>query len=246
MKNLNQALLCFQSKNVAVMKNARAAINDRAGYKYADLPQVMDAVLPALTECGLLLKQRICLDKETKITLLTTTIVHSETDESESLELPCFVDEKPQSFGSRLTYLRRYSILTILNLAPDDDDDAIAANQDVASREQARQYRERSEREAESRRQAPAPPPKQQPPRQQPPQQPQQPPRQDDRRPPQQERSTRDHQQQDLGDCPECGDRLMASKFPHKVTGQYPPYCRSCRTTVDFNQQPSEQYHGSY
>ena len=39
MKTLNESLLCFQSKSVAVHKNAKA---DR--YKYADLPAVLEAV----------------------------------------------------------------------------------------------------------------------------------------------------------------------------------------------------------
>lgn len=233
-KNLNEALLCFQGRNVSVMKNARAAINDRAGYKYADLPQVLEAVIPALTECGLLLKQRIVLDRETKMSLLETSVVHVASGEAESMDLPCFIDEKPQSFGSRLTYMRRYSVLAILNLAPDDDDDGQTAQQEMASRNQARDYRERNQREYEQRRSAPSAPA------------PRQPPRQPDAPPPAQERQTRDHQAYDLGDCPECGERLMRSKYPDRATGKVGlPYCKACKVSYDPDQQP-EQYHGSY
>lgn len=247
-KNLNEALLCFQGRNVSVMKNARAAINDRAGYKYADLPQVLEAVIPALTECGLLLKQRIVLDRETKMSLLETSVVHVASGEAESMDLPCFIDEKPQSFGSRLTYMRRYSVLAILNLAPDDDDDGRTAQQEMASRDQARDYRERNQREYEQRRSAPSAPAPRQPPRQPelPPPNQQRPAPANALPPPAQERQTRDHQTYDLGDCPECGERLMRSKYPDRATGKVGlPYCKACKVSYDPDQH-QEQYHGSY
>ena len=128
MKNLNEALLCFQGKAVAVHKNAKA---DR--YKYADMAAVMDAVVEPLTECGLVLRQRTVWGSTTETTLLVTTLIHVGSGESETMELPLYIDEKPQVFGSRLTYFRRYSILTLLGLAPEDDDGAAAMPPERAS-----------------------------------------------------------------------------------------------------------------
>jgi hypothetical protein len=121
LKNLNEALLCFQAKSVSVHKNAKA---DR--YKYADMAAVMDAVIEPLTECGLVMRQRTVWGSTTETTLLVTTLIHVASGESETMELPLYIDEKPQVFGSRLTYFRRYSILTLLGLAPEDDDGAAA------------------------------------------------------------------------------------------------------------------------
>ncbi|CAB5207041.1 Essential recombination function protein [uncultured Caudovirales phage] len=125
MKTLNESLLCFQSKSVAVHKNAKA---DR--YKYADLPAVLEAVVEPLTDCGLVLRQRTEYDRTANVAVLVTSIVHVATGEKETQELPLFIDDKPQSFGSRLTYFRRYSILTILGLSPEDDD-GLAAQTDA-------------------------------------------------------------------------------------------------------------------
>ena len=124
MKTLNESLLCFQSKSVAVHKNAKA---DR--YKYADLPAVLEAVVEPLTDCGLVLRQRTEYDRAANVAVLVTSIVHVATGERETQELPLFIDDKPQAFGSRLTYFRRYSILTILGLSPEDDD-GLAAQTD--------------------------------------------------------------------------------------------------------------------
>ena len=124
MKTLNESLLCFQSKSVAVHKNAKA---DR--YKYADLPAVLEAVVEPLTDCGLVLRQRTEYDRTANVAVLVTSIVHVATGEKEVQELPLFIDEKPQAFGSRLSYFRRYSILTILGLSPEDDD-GLAAQTD--------------------------------------------------------------------------------------------------------------------
>jgi len=124
MKNLNEALLCFQGKSVSVHKNAKA---DR--YKYADLAAVMDAVIEPLTACGLVLRQRTVFDRAAEATVLVTSLIHVASGESETQEIPLFIDEKPQTFGSRLTYFRRYSILTLLGLAPEDDDGQAAMPQ---------------------------------------------------------------------------------------------------------------------
>jgi len=125
MKTLNESLLCFQSKAVAVHKNAKA---DR--YKYADLPAVLEAVIEPLTDCGLVLRQRTEYDRTANVAILVTSLIHVATGERETQELPLFIDDKPQSFGSRLTYFRRYSILTILGLSPEDDD-GLAAQTDA-------------------------------------------------------------------------------------------------------------------
>ena len=121
MQSLNQALLKFQNLNLEITKNSKAQITDRAYYSYADLPHVLEMVKPQLSACGLLLVQTTTTN-ESGTTELITKVVHAESGEQIESSLPIYVDEKPQNFGSRLTYWRRYAILTVLNLSPDDDD----------------------------------------------------------------------------------------------------------------------------
>lgn len=126
-RNLNSALLAFQARNLCLTRNATGVAKHGAKYRYADLAAVMNLVRIPLSECGLLLKQRVNFKPETDLAFLITEIVLAETGESESVEIPIFFDPDPAIFGSRITYIRRYSILTALGLAPEDDDDGESA-----------------------------------------------------------------------------------------------------------------------
>jgi len=105
----------------------------------------MNLVRVPLSECGLLLKQRISFKPETDLAFLVTEIVLAESGESESIEIPIFFDPDPSIFGSRITYIRRYSILTALGLAPEDDDDGEAdrVKRDNESRPERPRYDDR-------------------------------------------------------------------------------------------------------
>lgn len=124
MESLNKALAQFHAMGVSVTKNARGQVTQSAGYSYADLPHVIETIRPLLTQCGLIVTQRTAVNGEDVI--LITQLIHVETGESIQSDLPIYMDEKPQAFGSRLTYYRRYAYLTILGIAPEDDDGATA------------------------------------------------------------------------------------------------------------------------
>lgn len=88
--------------------------------RYADLASCVEAVMPALNEAGIGCLQFPVFDGET--ISLTTTLLH-ETGASVTTTLkmrPTKAD--PQGVGSAITYARRYALLAVAGVAPEDDD----------------------------------------------------------------------------------------------------------------------------
>ncbi len=56
--------------------------------------------------------------------MLVTKLIHVESKEELTSELPLGNPEKSQDLGSRITYLRRYQIVSMLGLTIEDDTDA--------------------------------------------------------------------------------------------------------------------------
>lgn len=94
--------------------------------KYATLASVIDTVRGPLAEQGLSYSQPIVRDGD-GLYLLTKLMHPSGQWLASEYPLPDPTSVKPQEFGAALTYARRYSLCTILCIAPDDDDDAEGA-----------------------------------------------------------------------------------------------------------------------
>lgn len=105
-----------------VIKNS---VNPHFKNKYADLSSVIDAVIDALHENGFALTQHTFPEKDG--IRVNTSLLHIT---GQSLYLGELFIPSPKndavSFGSALSYARRYSLLTSLGLAPEDDDGARA------------------------------------------------------------------------------------------------------------------------
>lgn len=110
------ALLSFQ-------KECRAIMYDKTnpffkGSKYASLQTIIHKISPLLYKNNLILTQSI--DEYT----LVTNLYHVETGEVLSSKHPLVMEKNTmQSLGSAVTYARRYSICTLLNIVADNDDD---------------------------------------------------------------------------------------------------------------------------
>lgn len=114
-------LLLFQQNAPTIHKDGTANLGNGKVYRYATLPSVLDAVKPGLSACGLVLTQII--DGQD----LITRLIDPESGEFIESRFPMeFNGLSWHAIGSGLTYVRRYAILAMLNLAPDDDDDAQA------------------------------------------------------------------------------------------------------------------------
>ena len=113
---LAAAFLKAQSEFPGISKDGKADAGSFS-YKYGTLPAILRAVLPVLHENDLALTQ---LFSEGKI---VTKLVH-ESGEMVS-EMECSQSGlKPQDFGAKISYLRRYSLTAMLGISPDDDTDA--------------------------------------------------------------------------------------------------------------------------
>jgi hypothetical protein len=109
----------IQDKIGVLVKDTKAY-----NYKYVDLNQIIEKLNPLLREEGLVLTQPILdgsvftriYDKEEKFAPVESFI-----------KLPENV--KPQDLGSAITYYRRYTLVSLLALTSEEDDDGKKAHE---------------------------------------------------------------------------------------------------------------------
>ena len=93
--------------------------------KYADLSSVMAACLPALNKNGLAVIQPTI--DEDGARYVKTVLAH-ESGETLECRVPLIVAKNDmQGYGSAVTYARRYGLMAMAGIAPDDDDGNAAA-----------------------------------------------------------------------------------------------------------------------
>lgn len=117
---LYTALLAAQKAFGPVQKNA---VNPAFKSRYADLSAVIEAIGDPLWANGLLWVQLVESDADGGM-VLVTRVIHAATGEHLESRYPVrsVDDTNPQRVGSSLTYARRYALLALFGLAPDDDD----------------------------------------------------------------------------------------------------------------------------
>lgn len=96
-------------------------------YKYADLPDTIDAVRPALNEHGLSIVQLIETDGNGGL-LLATQLIHSSGQWIRS-EVTIPTGLPSQELGSAVAYRRRYAFSAMVMIAAEDDDDGAGATE---------------------------------------------------------------------------------------------------------------------
>lgn len=107
-------------------KAIKANKNDHFRSKYADLGNVMDACLPALNEAGIAVIQPIGSDEQGLY--VKTVFIHGESGEDIQCRVPLILGKNDmQGFGSAVTYARRYGLMAMAGIAPEDDDGNAAA-----------------------------------------------------------------------------------------------------------------------
>ena len=120
---LNKALAKAQSEMASVGKNKT---NPHFKSQYADLSAVIEACMPALNANGIAVVQTTEM-REGGQMVMVTTLMHS-SGESVASEMPLLIGKQDmQGLGSAITYARRYSLMGVTALAPDDDDGNAAA-----------------------------------------------------------------------------------------------------------------------
>lgn len=127
MKNLAAALLKVQQALDPVKKGAKGHNN-----KYADLPAVLDEAVQKLNDNGVVVLQPIQPASQPHHARVETVLLHAESGETitGAAEVPWRSESRmndAQSYGSAVTYARRYSLVSILGI-PTEDDDGKAAH----------------------------------------------------------------------------------------------------------------------
>jgi hypothetical protein len=126
-----EALAILQGRLPKVAKTKTAKINKADGsfshqYKYADLPDITDAIMPVLSELGLSFTTKPGIANG--VFGLTYELRHvSDEDGSDGGFYPLPATGTPQTIGSAITYARRYVLCAMTGLAADEDDDGAAA-----------------------------------------------------------------------------------------------------------------------
>lgn len=95
-------------------------VNPAFKSKYADLSVVVDAVTPAFNKNGLAVIQSPSFDGE--IVTVETIIAHIGGGFLRSAISMRPTKQDPQGVGSAVTYGRRYALLALSGVAPEDDD----------------------------------------------------------------------------------------------------------------------------
>jgi hypothetical protein len=128
MSALAQALLAFQSDAPDLHTDSE---NPHFKSKFLGLPGAMDKIRPAVNSVGLIITQlptAIVVDGH-PAPALRTRITHAESGEFiEDVMLLMPTKDDPQAQGSALTYARRYSLMAMLGLVADEDDDGNKAS----------------------------------------------------------------------------------------------------------------------
>jgi len=113
----------------AVIENAKKeSDNPFFKSKYADLSSIWEACRKPLTDNGLSIVQSpVFLTEHPDMVGLDTRLCHSSGEWLEGRIVMKPVKSDPQSYGSCLTYLRRYSLQSFISICAEVDDDGNAA-----------------------------------------------------------------------------------------------------------------------
>ena len=130
MSELAKALAASQAAFPDIGRNKTVTVQKKAGgsytFAYAPLDAILHLVRPVLTSNQLALSQLLAqVDGKPA---LRTVLMHSSGELLEDVcPLPMNGSLSPQEFGSLITYVRRYAVVSILGIATEEDDDGDAA-----------------------------------------------------------------------------------------------------------------------
>jgi hypothetical protein len=114
---------------------AKGKVNPAFRSKYADLASVWDAIRAPLTKNGLSVVQAPMVTPEG--TTLRTMLLHASGQWMASTYPISPTKNDMQGIGSATTYARRYSLMAMVGVAPEDDDGNAATGKGDAPKPQA-------------------------------------------------------------------------------------------------------------
>ena len=121
MENIAKALVAAQQEMTKAHKGSE---NPHFRSKYADLGNVMDACLPALNKNGIAVVQQMASDNGEDY--VVTRFIHVSGESLECSVRLLIGKADMQGMGSAITYARRYGLMSLAGIAPEDDDGNMA------------------------------------------------------------------------------------------------------------------------
>lgn len=127
------AMAEFQRTCPSIKKTATAKIATRIGpgysYRYAPLDEIMSVIQPVMGPLGLSVSWRSRVEPAQVIVSCRVSHTLGHHEESGDIAMPVLQGDgtganPAQRVGIAATYAKRYSLLGIIGLAPEDDDDA--------------------------------------------------------------------------------------------------------------------------
>jgi hypothetical protein len=123
---LSAAFVKAQAEMPGVPKETKGQVGSQVRF-YADLATVVEVVRPILAKHGLAYVQLPTDTERNGHVAVTTRLVHESGEWMEdTLSMPAG-QNGAQGVGSAITYCRRYSLMAVLGLAPEDDDGGAAS-----------------------------------------------------------------------------------------------------------------------
>lgn len=116
---LAKALASAQSELKPAVKDVKGQVGNQK-YLYADLAGCLEAIRPVLHKYGLSIVQ-VVVGSGVNVGIYTI-LLHSSGQWIRGLYTAEAKDKNPQTVGSVITYLRRYSLSSIVGLSAEDDD----------------------------------------------------------------------------------------------------------------------------
>lgn len=144
----NRAMAKFQMVCPAIKKTGSAKIQTRGGsgytYNYAKLGDIMPVITPLLGEVGLHISFRVKSAQGAAIASCRVSHEYGHYEESGDISVP--IDQESgmgasvaQRVGIAQTYAKRYALLAMLGISPEDDPDAQGGNSRPAVSQPQRQ-----------------------------------------------------------------------------------------------------------
>lgn len=130
-EQINELAAALSKAQAAMANPKKSAENPFFKMKYATLDEVWDVVRKPLTDNHLSIVQSP--EKEGQDIGITTMLLHSTGQYITSKLVVTPKGQDVQSAGSAITYARRYSLMSILGIAPEDDDGEQAMNREKKS-----------------------------------------------------------------------------------------------------------------
>jgi hypothetical protein len=123
-----RALLAVQAEAPKLQKDK---INPAFRSKYLSLDALMEQVLPLLNKHGLVWTTAPCFARpDSNDAALGYVLTHAATGSEIRGIMPLLLSKQDaQGLGSAITYARRYSLMAVLGLVADEDDDGAKASQ---------------------------------------------------------------------------------------------------------------------